>query len=47
MPFLFRNIFSSLCSDLFVYQDIVGNLPLFISYTSDQFQLMPNYITLN
>lgn len=32
---------------LFVYQATDGNLPLFISYISDQFQLMPNYITLN
>lgn len=34
-------------SDLFVHQDIGLDLPLCNSYTFDQFQLMPNYITLN
>lgn len=33
--------------DLFVHQDIGLDLPLCNSYTFDQFQLMPNYITLN
>lgn len=33
--------------DLFVHQDIGLDLSLCNSYTFDQFQLMPNYITLN